>query len=75
MGDSQKLVRSIQHLDHTSFWLPLQQHPVPVREEAISAIVTRSLTIDVYIWLAYRLHALTKSTPIDTKAPYKNGLG
>jgi hypothetical protein len=47
-----------------SFWLSLQQHPVPVREEAISAIGTRSLAIDVYIWLAYRLHALTKSTPI-----------
>jgi hypothetical protein len=37
---------------------------VPVREEAIRAIGTRSLAIDVYIWLAYRLHALSKSTPI-----------
>jgi hypothetical protein len=25
---------------------------------------TRSLAIDVYIWLAYRLHSLTKSTPV-----------
>jgi hypothetical protein len=33
-----------------------------VREEAISAIGTRSLAIDVYIWPAYRLHALAKST-------------
>lgn len=47
-----------------SFWRSLQDHPVPVREEAIRAIGTRSLAIDVYIWLAYRLHALTKSTPI-----------
>ena len=37
---------------------------MPVREEALKAIGTRSLAIDVYIWLAYRLHALTKPTPI-----------
>jgi hypothetical protein len=42
----------------------LREHPVPVREEAISAIGTRSLPIDIYIWLAYRLHVLTKPTPI-----------
>jgi hypothetical protein len=47
-----------------SFWRSLRDHPVPVREEAIRAIGTRSLAIDVYIWLAYRLHALSKSTPI-----------
>ncbi len=44
------------------FWRSLRAHPVPVREEAIRAIGTRSLAIDVYIWLAYRLHALTKPT-------------
>ena len=46
------------------FWRSLKAHPVPVREEALRAIGTRSLAIDVYIWLAYRLHALTKTTPI-----------
>ena len=46
------------------FWRSLKEHPVPVREEALRAIGTRSLAIDVYIWLAYRLHALTKTTPI-----------
>jgi Plasmid encoded RepA protein len=51
-----------------SFWRSLRDHPVPVREEAIRAIGTRSLAIDVYIWLAYRLHALTKSTPISWTA-------
>jgi hypothetical protein len=35
-----------------------------VREEALKAIGTRSLAIDVYIWLAYRLHSLSKPTPI-----------
>lgn len=47
-----------------SFWRSLKEHPVPVREEAVKAIGTRSLAIDVYIWLAYRLHALSKPTPV-----------
>lgn len=46
------------------FWKSLRDHPVPVREEALKAIGTRSLAIDVYIWLAYRLHSLTRPTPI-----------
>src|ERR1700710_2715052 len=46
------------------FWRSLREHPVPVREEAIRAIGTRSLAIDIYIWLAYRLHSLDRSTPI-----------
>ena len=46
------------------FWRSLQEHPVPVREEAISAISNRSMAIDVYIWMAYRLHSLSKPTPI-----------
>ena len=35
-----------------------------MREEAIRAIGTRSLAIDIYIWLAYRLHSLDRSTPV-----------
>src|ERR1700750_2784645 len=50
------------------FWRSLRDHPVPVREEAIRAIGTRSLAIDVYIWLAYRLHALTRLTPVSWPA-------
>src|ERR1700712_2302652 len=46
------------------FLRSLKQHPVPVREEAIRLIGTRSMSIDIYIWLAYRLHALTKSVPV-----------
>jgi len=50
------------------FWRSLREHPVPVREEAIKAIGTRSLAIDVYIWLAYRLHALPKATAVSWPA-------
>lgn len=46
------------------FWRSLRAHPVPVREEAIRAIGTRSLAIDLYIWLAYRLHALPRATTV-----------
>jgi hypothetical protein len=46
------------------FWRSLREHPVPVREEAIRAIGTRSLAIDIYIWLAYRLHSLDRPTPV-----------
>ena len=50
------------------FWHSLKEHPVPVREEAIRAIGTRSLAIDVYIWLAYRLHSLSKPTNVSWAA-------
>ena len=50
------------------FWKSLQNHPVPVREEAIRAIGPRSMAIDVYVWLAYRLHSLTKTTQVSWPA-------
>src|SRR3954453_18143837 len=40
------------------FYRALRDHPVPVSESALRAIGPRSMVIDVYIWLAYRLHAL-----------------
>ena len=50
------------------FWKSLKDHPVPVREEAVRAIGARSMAIDVYIWLAYRLHSLTKTMPVSWPA-------
>jgi len=52
------------------FWASLRAHPVPVREEAISAIGTRSMAIDIYIWLAYRLHSLSAPMPVSWAAVY-----
>ena len=46
------------------FWRSLREHPVPVREEAIRAIGPRSLAFDVYVWLSYRLHSLSRSATI-----------
>jgi hypothetical protein len=50
------------------FWKSLKAHPVPVREEALRAIGAKSLAIDIYIWLAYRLHSLTRPTPVTWSA-------
>jgi len=47
-----------------TFFAELKKHPVPVSETAIRLISNQSLTIDVYVWLAYRLHTLLKPTPI-----------
>lgn len=47
-----------------TFFRELKRHPVPVHEAAIKAISGKSMALDVYIWLAYRLHVLTKATPI-----------
>lgn len=40
------------------FYESLIRHPLPVREEAIRTLSGRSMAIDLYIWLAYRLHHL-----------------
>ncbi|MBV8522633.1 MAG: pirin [Acetobacteraceae bacterium] len=50
------------------FYKALIEHPVPVSETALKAIGPRSLVIDVYIWLSYRLHALKRSTEVSWPA-------
>jgi hypothetical protein len=52
------------------FYRALREHPVPVSEAALRAIGPRSMVIDVYIWLAYRLHALRRDTEIGWGALY-----
>jgi hypothetical protein len=46
------------------FYRALKDHPVPVSNSALKAIGPRSMVIDVYIWLAYRLHALKADTEV-----------
>jgi hypothetical protein len=41
---------------------------VPLSENALKAIGPRSLAIDVYIWLAYRLHALKRNVEVSWPA-------
>jgi hypothetical protein len=51
-----------------AFFTSLQKHPVPIEEAAIRAIANNSMAIDIYAWLAYRLHALPKPTSVSWRA-------
>ncbi len=50
------------------FYLALRDHPVPIAEAAIRAIQNSSSVMDIYVWLAYRLRALDRSTVISWSA-------
>lgn len=50
------------------FYRALREHPVPLAESALRAIGPRSMVIDIYIWLAYRLHALTRDVEVSWPA-------
>jgi hypothetical protein len=51
-----------------SFFEQLKKHPVPVEEVAIKHISNNSAALDIYCWLAYRLHSLANPTKISWKA-------
>lgn len=53
------------------FYESLVRHPLPVRETAIRTLSGRSMAIDLYIWLAYRLHHLTRPTRVPWPALYR----
>jgi hypothetical protein len=46
------------------FYGQLQRHSVPLEEAAIRAINNNSMALDLYAWLAYRLHVLDGPKPI-----------
>jgi hypothetical protein len=50
------------------FFEQLQKHPVPLEEAAIKALNNNSPALDVYIWLAYRLHSLPAPRTVTWKA-------
>jgi hypothetical protein len=52
------------------FYRALRDHPVPLSENALRAIGPRSMVIDTYIWLAYRLHALRREVEVGWPALY-----
>lgn len=51
-----------------SFYEQLKKHPVPIEEAAIRGIQRHSMALDLYCWLAYRLHSLPRPTPISWRA-------
>jgi hypothetical protein len=50
------------------FYQSLIEHPLPLREAAIRQISSRSLALDLYVWLAYRLHVLTGPVKVNWAA-------
>lgn len=56
-------------LDET-FWRALREHPVPLLEAAIRQLKDRSMSLDLYVWMAWRCHQLGKATPISWPALY-----
>jgi hypothetical protein len=53
-----------------TFFDQLKRHPVPIEESAVRRIANNSMALDVYCWLAYRLHVLTEPTPVSWRALY-----
>ena len=51
-----------------SFFDELKKHPVPVEEAAVRQIANNSVALDVYCWLAYRLHSLQAPITVSWKA-------
>lgn len=47
-----------------TFYQQLQKHPIPIEEAAIRELNGHSQALDIYCWLAYRLHVLKQPTPV-----------
>ena len=50
------------------FYRALREHPVPVAESAIRYLADTCMPLDLYLWLAYRLHSLNRPTTISWQA-------
>jgi hypothetical protein len=53
-----------------NFFKALKEHPVPLLETAIKQLRDRSMSLDLYVWLAWRLHTLERETPISWPAVF-----
>jgi replication initiator protein len=55
------------------FFEQLRRHPVPLQDAAIQQLKDSSAALDIYVWLAYRLHHLERRTPIGWRDLYGQG--
>ncbi len=53
------------------FYQSLIEHPLPLREAAVRQISSRSMAIDLYVWLAYRLHVLSGPVAVSWQALHR----
>jgi hypothetical protein len=56
------------------FFEQLKRHPMPLEEAAIRALSNNAKALDVYLWLAYRLHSL-KADKLVTWSALKSQFG
>lgn len=54
-----------------AFYRELRRHPVLVDRAALSDIQNSPRAIDLYLWLAFRLHALKDETPVSWTALWR----
>jgi hypothetical protein len=50
------------------FFRALRDHPVPVAESAVRLLADTCMPLDLYLWLAYRLHSLARPTLVSWQA-------
>lgn len=50
------------------FWQQLKKHPIPLEESAIRTLQGHSMALDLYCWLAYRLHVLPGARAVSWSA-------
>jgi replication initiator protein len=51
-----------------AFFEQLRKHPVPLEEAAIKRLSNNSMALDIYAWLAYRLHSLEGERTVSWRA-------
>lgn len=54
-----------------AFFRELKRHPIPVDRAAIKDIQSSPRAIDIYLWLAFRLHALQAETMVSWSALWR----
>ncbi len=63
-GDGDELTVELSE----GYFRALMERPVPVVEQAVSELRMRCQALDVYLWLAYRLHALDAPVTVSWRA-------
>src|SRR4051794_16240319 len=61
-----------------TFWEQLKKHPIPLEDSAIRSLQGHSMALDLYCWLAYRLHVLPGARAVSwtaLKAQFGTGFG
>lgn len=51
------------------YWESLQSHAVPLDEQHIAALAHSPMALDIYAWLAQRLHRIPKGKPVPLSWP------